>query len=320
MEEDIVVNAYFSDNARFADLINGLVFGGRQVVRGEELEERDSQTGIWQIWDQAGGGKKRYRDLLRRAPFGVSFAIMGLESQKEVHYLMPLRTMDYDLGEYQKQAKFIAKKVKKQKGNSRAEYLSGFRKTDRLQPCITLVLYYGDDWDGSRKLKELFDLACIPKELRPLIHSYPINLVEIRKMENTDVFRTDIKVVFDFIRCSGDKEKLEELVKGNPAYQEMEDDAYMVAVKYSNNKEILGIKNDYKVEKGRKRNLCKAILDMIEEGREEGREEARKEMREEKIQIISQMIKEDMDKALIWRITKCTEEEYAKASLYNKQK
>lgn len=144
MEEDIVVNAYFSDNARFADLINGLVFKGKQVVKEEDLEERDTQTGIWQVWDKKEGSKKRYRDLLRRTSFGVSFGIIGLENQKEVHYLMPLRAMEYDVGEYRKQAVYMEKRVKKQSSGP-GEFLSGFGRGDRLQPCITLVLYYGED-------------------------------------------------------------------------------------------------------------------------------------------------------------------------------
>ena len=32
-----------------------------------------------------------------------------------------------------------------------------------------------------------------------------------KKLEDTNAFRTDLKQVFDFIRCSEDKEKLEEL-------------------------------------------------------------------------------------------------------------
>ena len=87
----------------------------------------------------------------------------------------------------------------------------------------------------------------------------------------------------------------------------------MVAVKYSGNEEMIGIKNAHK-EKGGKRNLCKAILEMMEESAEQAREEMREEMAEEKIRIIRQMIEEGMDKALIQRVTKCTEEEYIKAS------
>ena len=38
---------------------------------------------------------------------------------------------------------------------------------------------------------------------------------------DTNAFRTDLKQVFDFIRCSEDKEKLEELIKADAAYQTM---------------------------------------------------------------------------------------------------
>lgn len=42
-----------------------------------------------------------------------------------------------------------------------------------------------------------------------------------KKLEDTNAFRTDLKQVFDFIRCSEDKEKLEELIKTDAAYQTM---------------------------------------------------------------------------------------------------
>ena len=42
-----------------------------------------------------------------------------------------------------------------------------------------------------------------------------------KKLEDTNAFRTDLKQVFDFIRCSEDKEKLDELIKADAAYQTM---------------------------------------------------------------------------------------------------
>ena len=42
-----------------------------------------------------------------------------------------------------------------------------------------------------------------------------------KKLEDTNAFRTDLKQAFDFIRCSEDKEKLEELIKADAAYQTM---------------------------------------------------------------------------------------------------
>lgn len=37
MEKDLVNKRYFSDNGRYADLINGFVFHGRQEIRGDLL-------------------------------------------------------------------------------------------------------------------------------------------------------------------------------------------------------------------------------------------------------------------------------------------
>ena len=44
---------------------------------------------------------------------------------------------------------------------SYGEFLSGFRKTDRLHPCITLVLFWGEKWDGPTDLYDLLDFESI---------------------------------------------------------------------------------------------------------------------------------------------------------------
>lgn len=59
---------------------------------------------------------------------------------------------------------------------------------------------------------------------------YRINVIEIRKLENTVVFQTDVRQVFDFIRCAEDKELLKELVENDAYYQNMEEDAFDVVV------------------------------------------------------------------------------------------
>ena len=61
---DIAVKNWLSDNERFADLFNGMVFGGRLVVRAEELESMDRETDII-VTDKDGKrkGVQRYRDI-----------------------------------------------------------------------------------------------------------------------------------------------------------------------------------------------------------------------------------------------------------------
>lgn len=293
MQQDLLLKCYFSDNERYADLINGLGFGGRQVVKASDLTELDSQTGQYERAVSRSGtvyGKTRNRDLIRKTAFGVNFAVIGIENQEQVHYLMPLRIMTYDSGEYQRQAAQIKRRVHKQSGITNAEYLSGFTKDSKLYPCVTFVLFYGEEWDGSHDLHGILDFADIPAELRGLVSNYSINVIEIRKLESTDNFHTDLKQVFDFIRFSKDKQKLKELVENDSTYQEMEESAYDVAVAFSGAEELVDIKKNYKKE--RNVNMCQALKEMLQDERDEGRVEGRIEGRKEVMELLIQTCEE----------------------------
>lgn len=281
MQEDSVLKKYLSDNERYADLINGLGFCGRQIVSAEDLEELDSQTGFYQEQDKTHTGAKqkikgnrnRYRDLIRKTAFGINFAVIGVENQTEVHYLMPARSMGYDVREYERQAAKIRKTVRKKKGLSQAEFLSGFTKDDVLHPCVTFVLFYGDEWDGSKDLYGLLDFSNIPMEFRNLVSNYHVNLVEISKIDNTEVFRTDLKQVFDLIRYSKDKNKLKEITEQDEAYQSMNVDAYEVAVSFIEGEELRIMKQKH--EKDGKVNMCQGLREWLEDERAEGKAEGR---------------------------------------------
>ena len=289
--QDMVLQRYLSDNERYADLINGCRFGGRQVLKASDLSEMDTQTGYWFRPRYKSGNRKwrrqRYRDLLRKAAFGINFAVIGMENQKEVHYLMPLRSMGYDVAEYERQASGIKKWIRRQKGISRGEFLSGFGKNSKLHPCVTLVLYYGKEWDGSRDLYGILDFSDIPEELKCLVNNYEMHLLEIRKIKDTDVFRTDLKQVFDFIRCSEDKVRLRELVEKDEAYKEMDEDAYDAAVTFAKAEELLEIKKFH--EKGGKVDMCKALEDMLADERMEGIEQGT-EISEERFTELSKIL------------------------------
>ena len=51
--------------------------------------------------------------------------------------------------------------------------------------------------------------------------------------KDTSVFKTDLKLVFDAIRCSRDGNKLERLLKDNEAYSHMEADAFDLVNAYA---------------------------------------------------------------------------------------
>ena len=276
MNKNKALVRYFAKNERYADLINA--YSGTRVVRAENLSELDSLSNAYPSYGeerrtgkQKGNTRERYRDLIRKTSFGLNFAIIAMENQTQTHYLMPLRTMAYDVAEYEKQAYFVRQKVKDVKGISSSEFLSGFRKTDRLHPCITLVLHWGDHWDGATDLHGLLDFENIPLELRKLVNNYPLHLIDIRNFENTDIFETDLKQVFDFIRYSKDGEKLKHLVETDCAYRNISEDAYDVIAAFTHADQLTENKNTYK--EGGRINMCEALTQLIEDGRNEGRNE-----------------------------------------------
>ena len=294
---DLQKKGYFHDAGRFADLINGLLCEGRQVLTAEDLTELDSQTGQFDVAgygrmmenkDDSGGGsstdsgrdmrirkniflKDRHRDLVRRAAFGVNFMVIGLENQGETDYLMPLRCMSYDTAEYEKQAAQIGKKIRDRKDVTKAEFLSGFAQDSRLSPCVTVVLYYGEDWDGATALHDILDFTDIPPELKNEVNDYKIHVCEVRKFGDTDVFKTDVKQVFDCLKYAGDPDKLYELTANDPSYRAMEPDTYNVIAEYTRTTELMKVKTFG--EKEGKVDMCKAIKELIERGRREGIEQ-----------------------------------------------
>lgn len=298
MKKDTGWKEYLSDNNRYADLINGLGCGGRQVITGKDLSERDTQTGIFAETDVTAGSRKKAgkrrnqgaRDIIRKAAFGMNFAVIGIESQELEDYGIPLRNLSYDVSEYEKQAAAIRRETRKDSRDLTAgEYLYGFRKGSRLCPVLTFILYTGaTPWKGPLCLHDMIDFTDIPAELRGRVPDYEINLIEIRKFKDTGVFRTDVKQVFDFIRKAEDKAALKELVEQDAYYKNMAGDAFDLIVRYANAAELAAKKNYHKTEGGCI-NMCKAIRELMEdsrqegakEGWEEGRREGMKEGREE---------------------------------------
>ena len=152
MIKDLTTKRCLSDNERYADLINGAVFGGRQLLKPQDLTDEDSHAILRH--GKASGRKKnykpRYHDLIKKAAFGVNFAVTSLEDPDKVHYLMPLRNMAYEAAEYDRQAQVIRGQVHNLPDITGEEFLSGFLKDSRLWPCITFVLYFGPLWQAVR--------------------------------------------------------------------------------------------------------------------------------------------------------------------------
>lgn len=209
--------------------------------------------------------------------YGVEFAILGIESQQEIHYAMPLRVFLYDGMGYLKEYQDIVRSRKDEKGNmTKDEFLSGMRREDRLHPIITIVVCYPEiSWDGPVCLKDM--IVEMPEEIERIFSDYKMNLVQVRESDQYMFHNEDVRTVFEISR---------EIFKGNfdrinTLYKDRDLKAELVTV--------IGRITDsvYLMRQGSNKeesvNMCAALEKLKEEGRQEGRSEGYRERDKELI-------------------------------------
>lgn len=185
IKPDTILKNYWSDNERFADLFNAVLFHGEQRIFPEELEELDTEESTVLEHRAFAESITASRDSVKvrkkSSVLGVEFVILGMENQGHIHYAMPMRVMGYDYGAYKKQYDSNAKKYKVANGLSQDEYLSKMRETDKLIPVVTVVVYYGEKpWNGATSLHGMLN---IPEEVAQYVNDYKMILVEARQNE-----------------------------------------------------------------------------------------------------------------------------------------
>ena len=147
--KDSMAKEYFADNARFADLCNNILYGGREVILPENLMERDTTEVLTALeFDKKIIAVQKLRDIFKNASIkytGKSYVVLiRVENQTDIHYSIPVKNMFYDVMAYGNQVKETAKKHRKEKDKATSdEFLSGFTKTDKLIPVITITVYLG---------------------------------------------------------------------------------------------------------------------------------------------------------------------------------
>lgn len=166
-----------SYNDVFSDIVNVLLFHGRQVLAPDELEDQAPRS----YYKADGKIREIERDVAKRWKNGnIRVACIGFENQTASDPDMPLRVMGYDGAEY------------------RAQLLSDNADGNRY-PVVTLVLYFGYNkpWSGPLSLKKRLN---IPEEFEPYVSDYKINLFQIAYLtrEQVDLFQSDFRVVADY--------------------------------------------------------------------------------------------------------------------------
>ena len=272
---DTITKEYMKDPVIFADAFNKFLYHGRQVIRPESLTEMDATEIVVPYGKgDAGVPEQKYRDVLKlmMTDGNIAYCILGCEDQGTIHYAMPVKNMLYDAMQLARQVTKAAKSHRKKSGDtedtgyepSSAEFLSGFYKTDRLIPVVTLVIYFGPDrWDGPMSLKEMY--AAADDAIMQYVPDYKINLIAPEQMTDEEIkeFKSSLKEVMLYIKYSKDKNKLQEIAQKNANFLSMDRQAAEVINVTTN--------SNLKYPEGKEKiNMCLAIDEMRNESRLEG--------------------------------------------------
>ena len=169
-EKDITEKKLLSYNDVFADVINGTIFEGKEVVKSEELTDANPVT---QFKDDKNTHREQIRDVAKLwEKKGVIFSFIGIENQTSLDRDMILRVISYDGATY-----------KNQIGN------------EHIYPVFTIVIYWGkNEWKAPTTLKERIEC---PTEIIDVVSDYKFKLIDMARLsdEEIDKFRDDFKFI-----------------------------------------------------------------------------------------------------------------------------
>ena len=169
-EKDITEKKLLSYNDVFADVINGTIFEGKEIVKSEELTDANPVT---QFKDDKNTHREQIRDVAKLwEKKGVIFSFIGIENQTSLDRDMILRVISYDGATY-----------KNQIGN------------EHIYPVFTIVIYWGkNEWKVPTTLKERIEC---PTEIIDVVSDYKFKLIDMARLsdEEIDKFRDDFKFI-----------------------------------------------------------------------------------------------------------------------------
>lgn len=291
-----VLKHYCSDRRKFADLFNGILFNGEEVIRSDDLMEGS------EVYSEPKEGEEERRKYIERArdmkmisANGTAFCIYAIENQNAVDYSMPLRCLQYDVMQYQQQLE----EIKRQNETTRdyetgAEKLCRVKKGDRLWPTYTVCIYLGEErWDGPRCLKDMMDFGTAPKRVQEQFADYPFRLFCVNEEQDFSVFHTSVRLVFELMPYRKNKQRLLEKLEENASYEQMDAESLELLSVLLNVPVIWRNRKKYmkEIEGKEEYNMCQAIRELIEDGKLEGRAEGRAEG---KIDMLFELVREGL--------------------------
>ena len=172
--KDIIEKILLGFNDVFADVVNGAVFDGKDVVKSEELSDVSPVT---QFKDDESIHREQIRDVAKLwEKKGVIFSFIGIENQTNPDKDMILRVISYDGATY-----------KSQIGN------------EHIYPVFTIVIYWGkSEWKAPTTLKDRLDC---PDELIDIVSDHKFKLIDMVRLSDEDIekYKGDFNLIAGII-------------------------------------------------------------------------------------------------------------------------
>ena len=198
-KQDKILRGFFKVKTHFADIINAMLFEGKDVIHANELLLCDSDETIYFVYENRINVMERRRDILMHATVNGIPVYIGLEIQSTINYSMPYRLLLYDTMTYHLQYKLIDK-----------DHREHFRPTG----VMSTVLYSGDrTWHQPHSL---LDRILVPEPLKGLMNTWKGNIHDIKDI-NVEFLRNEkvkslVSAVQTIYRWNKDTSTIKELV------------------------------------------------------------------------------------------------------------
>ena len=269
---DTVSNRFWYDPARFASFMNANLYAGKDIIQPDDLVPVDRRYDHYT------------RDVIMKWTTDKQEMYLAIENQLVEDLTMPYRNAMYDMKSYESQIRRLKRNHRETRDlEDPLETISRIKKEDRLIPCITFVIYYGQkEWKHHKSLKDMFGYKQINDA--NMLESR-MNLVQICKDDPRRYKNRDIQMCIDIAQLMFQKD-LETIKKRYRQKIDKEVVMMICALTGSRRLELIISK-----EEGDEIDMCKAIEEWEEEVSKQARNEGRlKGERKQILQFIQEML------------------------------
>ena len=174
--KDLTEKVLEEHNDVFADIINVLVFNGKQRVKADCLLNCQVHS---QYKDEEGKLHEQERDIVKKwKDKRCSLAMFGIENQSRIDNRMSIRVYGYEGASY------------------RGQY-----KKRKVVPVVTIVLNFGSRrWKRNVRLSDIVDISDLTDELLEYCNDVKINVFDIAWLsdEQLNQFTSDFGIIANF--------------------------------------------------------------------------------------------------------------------------